>query len=81
MLLMDYTSIRGEELPYCDKKAKRKILHTYIDVYSQILIDECPGYGVRYISRFWYQCANMTFSDQRMYIRLYQQEIHKQGES
>ena len=71
MLLMDYTSTREEELPYCDKKFTWKILYSYIDVHSQILIDKCTGDGVRSISIFQYQCANMTFSNQIMYNRLF----------
>ena len=49
MLLMGYLSIRGEEIPYHDKKATCNLLHAYIYVLSQIFIDEYPGDGVQAI--------------------------------
>ena len=52
MLLIDYPSIRWEEIPDYYKKAIWKRLREYIDAHSQILVDECPGYEVKYISRF-----------------------------
>ena len=61
MLLMDYPSTREEELPDYAKKATWNLLNTYIDSYSQRLIDEFTGYGVQAISRFQCQCADMTF--------------------
>ena len=63
MLLMGHPSIRGEELTYYSEKATWDFLHAYMDVKSQILIDECPGYGVQFIKRFQYRCENITFSD------------------
>ena len=56
-------------------------MHVYIDEYSQRLIDECSGDGVKDISRFQSQCANMTFSDQSRYNRMFQQVVHKRGKS
>ena len=56
-------------------------MHAYIDAHSQILIDECPGDGVQYISIFQYQCANTTFDNQRIYNRMFQQLVHKGGDS
>ena len=47
MLLMDYPSIIGEELPHDSKKATWNILHAYIDAHNQRLIDECPVYGLQ----------------------------------
>ena len=81
MLLMDYPSMRGEDLPDYAKNATWNILHTYIDVHSKILIDGYPGDGVQSILRLQFQCANMTFSEQRRYIRTFQQVIHKVGKS
>ena len=46
---MDYPSIRGVEITYYAKKATWKFLNAYIDSHSQILIDECTGYGVQVI--------------------------------
>ena len=40
MLLMEYTSIRGEYLPDYAKNSTWKILHAYIDAHGKILIDE-----------------------------------------
>ena len=40
MMLIEYTSIRGEYLPDHATKATWNRLHTYIDSYSQRLIDE-----------------------------------------
>ena len=55
-------------------------MYAYIDAHSQILIDECLGYGVRDISILIPQCANMTYSDQIRYIIMFQQVIYKGGE-
>ena len=51
-----------------------------IDEYSQILIGECPEDEVQYISRLPSQCANMKFSDQISYNKMFQQ-VHKGWES
>ena len=55
--------------------------HAYIYAHNQRLIDEYPGDGVQSISRLKYQCENITFSGQSRYNRLFQQVIHKRGES
>ena len=68
-------------MPYYAKKATCKIEYAYIDAHSQILIDEYPGDGVQAISRLQSQCANMKFSDQSRYNRLFNQVIHKGVES
>ena len=47
MLLMDYTSIRGEEMTDYAKKSTWNLLHEYIDAHSQRITDECPVYGVQ----------------------------------
>ena len=39
MLLKDYPYTTGEDLPYCDKNSFWNLLHSYIAVYSQRLID------------------------------------------
>ena len=81
MLLMNYTFIREEDFPDYAKKATCNLLHTYIDAHSKILIYEYIGDGVQAISRMQSQCANMNFSDQSRYNRLFQKVIHKGGES
>ena len=47
--------------------------------HSQILIDECPGYGVQAISRFQPQYENMTFDEQIRYNIMFHQVVHKGG--
>ena len=76
MFLMDYTSIRGEDLSGYDRKSTWKLFHAYIDAHSQRSIDEYPGYGVHAISRLQTLCSNMKFSDQHIYNRLFQQVRH-----
>ena len=46
MLLEDYPSIRGGELPDYTKTSTWNLLYAYIDAHSQILIDEYPVDGV-----------------------------------
>ena len=46
MLIMDYPSIRGEDLPDYSKTSTWNLLNVYIYANSQILIDEYPGNGV-----------------------------------
>ena len=48
---------------------------------SNILINEYPGDGVQAITIFQFRCANMTFSDNSMYNRLFKQVVQKGGES
>ena len=81
MLRMDYPSIRGGGLPDYDKKATWNLLNAYIYSNIKILIYEYPGDGVQSISRLQYQCANMAFSDQSRYSRLFQRVISKGRES
>ena len=78
---MDYTSIRGEYLPDYTKNVTWNLLHAYMDEHSQRFIYEYPGDGVQTITIFQYQCANMIFSDQSRYDRLFKKGIHKGGES
>ena len=63
MLIMEYPSIRGEDIPDYAKRVIFNLLHSYIDAHDQILIDEYPGDGVQSFSRLQSQCANMVFSD------------------
>ena len=56
-------------------------LHAYIDVHSQRLIYERPGDIVQAISILKSQCANMEFSDQSRYNRMFQQVVQKGGDS
>ena len=51
MLLMDYLSIRGEDLPDYAKESTWNLLRAYIYAHSQSLIDEYPGCGVQTITR------------------------------
>ena len=81
MLLMDYPSIRREEIPDQAKNSVLNLLHQYIDAHNQRLFDELPGDGVQYISRFQYQCANMIIVDKIRYIIMFQQVVHKRRES
>ena len=75
MLLIDYPSKRGNELPDYSKNSTWDLLHTYIDAHSQILIDECQGYGVHAISILKSQYKSITFYDQRRYNRMFQQVV------
>ena len=45
------------------KKAIRNILHANIGVHSRRLINEFPGYGVKYIEKLQSHWANMTFAE------------------
>ena len=63
MLLMDYSSIRGEDFADYAKPATWILLHVYIDTLRQSLIYEYTGYGVKTITIFKYQCKNTTFNN------------------
>ena len=78
---MDYPSTIWEELTDHDKKATWNLFHEYIYAHSQILFDKCPGDVVPAISIFQSQCANIKFSDQSIYNRMFQQVLHKGRES
>ena len=81
MFLMDYPYIRGEYFLDYAKNSPWNFLRAYIDSCGQRLFDEYPVDGVQAISRLKSQCANMTFSGQSRYNRLFQKLIHKGGES
>ena len=50
MLIMEYPSIRGEDLPDHDKQSTWNLFHAYIDSHIQRLLDEYRGYGVHAIT-------------------------------
>ena len=79
MLLMDYPSIRGEDFPYYDKQETWNLLHAYIDSHRKRLIYEYPMYGLQDIIRVQPQCANMSFSENSRYNRLFHQVVNKVG--
>ena len=78
---MDNISIGGEEIPDYDKKATWNLLHAYIDAHSQILTDGCIGDGVQAILILQSQYTNMTFYYQSRYNGMFQQVVHKGGDS
>ena len=55
------------------------ILHTNIDFHSRRSIAEFPGDGVKFISKLQSHCANMNFSDKKIYYRLYVKLHIKEG--
>ena len=59
--LLDYPTIGVEDITDYVKKAIINLLHENIDVHSRRLISELPVYGVNFISKLQYHCANMTF--------------------
>ena len=78
---MDYSYIRGEGSPDYAKNIIWNILHGYTDEHSQRIFGEFPGDEVKDISIFQSQCANMTFSNQIVFNIMFQQVVHKGGES
>ena len=80
MLLVEYTSIRGVNIPVNANKSTWNILHSFIDSQNQILISEYPGGGLQSITRLQSQCDNMKVSDNNRYNRLFQKVVHKRGE-
>ena len=52
-------------------------MHSYIYSHSQILTDVIPGDEVQAISILKSQCANMTFANQIINNRMFQQVGHK----
>ena len=55
----------------------RNIPHVNIDAHSRRLIDEFPEDGVKCISKFQSNFANMNFSGKSRYDRLLQKFTHK----
>ena len=76
MLLIDYPSIRGEDLSDYSK-ATWNLLNANIDAHSQILINEYPGCGVKSISIMQYKCLSTIFDGIRRYNILFQKEIKR----
>ena len=56
-------------------------MHANIDVHSKRLSAEFLSDGIKYIDKLQSHCANMNFSEKRRYDRIFQQVIHKGGES
>ena len=78
MLLIDYSSIRGEYLSDYSKNYVWNLFLVYIDTHSQRLIYEYPVNGAKDISIIQPQCANITFAYQSLYNRLFLRVIHKE---
>ena len=81
MLLLEYPSIRREEILYYAKKVTWNLLRAYIDAHSQRIMYEYPENGVQDISGLQFQCSNMTFPDQIRYNIMFQKVVHRGGES
>ena len=81
MLLMDYPSIIGGDLPDFFKVATWKLLYAYIDAHSKILIDEYHVDEAQDITVLQSKCENTTSAEQIRYNRLFQKVIHKERES
>ena len=79
MLIMEYRYIGREYLPDYAKKATWNLLHAYIDLQSQRLIDEYTRDGVQAISILKSKCANTIFADQSRYIRMFRKVMHKRA--
>ena len=80
-VLLYYPKIGGDNIKEFAKKSIRNILHANIDVHSRRLISDSPGYGIKCIEKLQSHCANTNFSDKSRYDRIFQQVIHKVGES
>ena len=80
-VLIDYPTIRGEDIKDYVWKSIRNLLHENIDVYSRSLIAEFPVDGVKFTSNIQSHCANMTSADKRRYDRICQKVTRKGGES
>ena len=79
MLLTYYSYIIGNGFSYYDKQVTWNLLHSFIDVHIQRLIDEYSGYVVQSITILQYQCEKMIFSDRIRYNRLLQHVFHRGG--
>ena len=71
----------GEGIKDFSRNAIRNVLHENIDVHSRILIAEFPRDGINCIEKLQSHCPNMTFAEKSRYDRIFQQVIHKGGES
>ena len=79
-LLIDYQTLGGEDIKYHVMKAISSLLYANIYVNIRRLISELLGYGVKFISKLQYHCANMTFTDKSRYDSIFQKLSHKGGE-
>ena len=80
-VLIDYPKIGGGDIKDYVRKAIIYLLHANIDVHSRRLVDESPLYGVKFIPKLQYHCANMTFSGKSRYYWLFKQVTHNRGGS
>ena len=79
-MLMEYPSIRGENLPDYANKDTCNLLHVYIDAHNQGSIYKYTGDGLQAITILKYQNEKMTFSEKIRHNRLFQKVLHKGGE-
>ena len=56
-------------------------MHANIDVHSKRLIAEFPGDEIKCIEKLQSHCANMNFSENSRYDRIFQKVTHKRGDS
>ena len=80
-VLLNYPKKGGWNIKEFSKKAIMNILHANIDVRSRRLTTEFPGNGMKFIEKLQSHFANMNFSDKSIYDRIFQQVVHKGGES
>ena len=81
VMLIEYSSIRGGNIQNYASKDIRNIFHSYIDAHSHRLIDDYPGYVLEATTGLQSQFSRIIFSDKNTYNRLFQQVLHKVGES
>ena len=56
-------------------------MHANIDLHCRILIARFQGDEIKCIEKLKSHCANMIFADKGRYDRIFQQVVHKGGES
>ena len=56
-------------------------MHANIDVHRRKLIAEFPGDEIKFIEKLQWNCANMNFSENSRYDRIFQKVTHKRGDS
>ena len=70
-VLLDYSTIGGEDIKDYFKKPINNILHENINVHSRSLIAEFPVNEKKLISKLQSHCANMNFSETIIYDRVF----------
>ena len=78
-VLLDYPKIAGEDIKYFVKESIRNILHANIYIHGRRLIAEFPGDGLKYIAKLQSHCANMIFTEEIRYDRIYSKAHTKEG--